>query len=347
MTATLPSITSEDRRRVATAAVEAYNVSTRATYGAGLKLYMDVCDAKGIPDSERAPASRELLAVFLAQLVGAYSASAAKNYYSGLRAWHIIHGLAWPDDRLRLDALLRAAANMAPEGATQSQKQPYMVDDLRRIQAQLNRDVPLDAAVAAVANVLFFGLGRLGELTIRKHKDFSAAVHVTIRGLSTGTDREGRPVWNLFIPKTKVARNGEKIQWARQVGLIDPVDALDSHLRLNQPTAQEHLFTYQTTYRNGRRKRIPLTRDAFLERIRKAAADAGVPPLGGHAFRIGGTLEYLLRQVPFEVVKAHGRWKGDSFQLYLRRHSQILAPFLQAIPETHAGFVGSMLPRVR
>lgn len=72
-----------------------------------------------------------------------------------------------------------------------------------------------------------------------------------------------------------------------------------------------------------------------------------MPPLGGHAFRIGGTLEYLLRQVPFEVVKSHGRWKGDSFQLYLRKHSQILAPFLPAVPETHAGFVGSMLPRVR
>ncbi|KAH9913276.1 hypothetical protein B0H21DRAFT_669165, partial [Amylocystis lapponica] len=55
----------------------------------------------------------------------------------------------------------------------------------------------------------------------------------------------------------------------------------------------------------------------------------GWAPLKGHGLRIGGTLEYLLRGRPFEVVKAIGRWSGDSFQLYLRKHAVILAPYLQ------------------
>ena len=48
--------------------------------------------------------------------------------------------------------------------------------------------------------------------------------------------------------------------------------------------------------------------------------------------RIGATLEYLLRGVPFDVVKSIGRWSGDSFKLYLRKHAVILAPYLQNAP---------------
>lgn len=337
----------QDRAQVTQASVEAFNVSTRATYGAGLKLYMEVCDAKDIPDRDRVPASKELVAVFLAQLVGAYSASAAKNYYSELRAWHIIHGFGWHEDRLQFDVLLRAAVAMALEESTQSKKPPYTVEALEKIAAQLDRAVPLDAVVAATANILFWGLGRLGELTVKKQKEYSPLIHVRITDFSESVDRDGNPVWSLRIPRTKVAPRGERLQWGRQTGLMDAVAAMENHIAVNNPGPQEHLFTYQTVYKNGRRRRIPLVRDVFVARIRSAAREAGVPSLAGHAFRVGGTLEYLLRKVPFEVVKSHGRWKGDAFQLYLRKHSQILAPYLQAVPELQAAFIGSMLPRVR
>lgn len=227
------SLSGDDCSRITRVAVEAFDASTRATYGAGCKLFMEVCDVKNIPDRDRAPASKELIAAFLAQLVGAYSASTAKNYYAGIRAWHIIHGFPWPEDRLRLDVLLKAAAKRAPATSAQSQKKPYTVEDLQKIQSQLDRTVPLDAAVAAAANILFFGLDRLGEVTVRNQKSFSVTVHVTVSGLSEGRDREGRPVWSLFIPWTKVAPTGEKIQWARQNGLTDPVSALAEHRQLN------------------------------------------------------------------------------------------------------------------
>jgi hypothetical protein len=58
-----------------------------------------------------------------------------------------------------------------------------------------------------------------------------------------------------------------------------------------------------------------------------------------HAFWVGGTLEYLLQGVPFEVVKSHGRWKGDAFQLYLCKHAQVVASYIQANPEHHVNFV--------
>ncbi|KAG2339249.1 hypothetical protein BDR05DRAFT_892094 [Suillus weaverae] len=58
----------------------------------------------------------------------------------------------------------------------------------------------------------------------------------------------------------------------------------------------------------------------------------GGESLKAHGIRIGGTLEYLLRGVPFETVKTMGRWHSDSFQVYLRKHAVILAPYLQDHP---------------
>ncbi|KAG1829990.1 hypothetical protein EV424DRAFT_1378728 [Suillus variegatus] len=56
---------------------------------------------------------------------------------------------------------------------------------------------------------------------------------------------------------------------------------------------------------------------------------AGLGNLKGHGLRIGGTLEYLLRGVPFDVVKSMGRWSSEAFTVYLRKHALILAPYLQ------------------
>ncbi|KAG2747464.1 hypothetical protein P692DRAFT_20690766, partial [Suillus brevipes Sb2] len=76
----------------------------------------------------------------------------------------------------------------------------------------------------------------------------------------------------------------------------------------------------------------PLTRSAFLSRLDRTATQLGMESLNGHGLRIGGTLEYLLRGVPFETVKSIGRWKGDAFVGYLRQHAVILAPYLQDSP---------------
>ena len=251
---------------------------------------MEICDEKGIPDRDRAPASKDLIAVFLSQLVGAYSASAAKNYYAALRAWHIIHRLSWPDDKLQFHNLLHAASADAPPSSRQSAKQPYTVQALEQIVTQLDATKPLEAAVAAAAMILFWGLGRLGELTVRTQKDFSDEHHVQITHWKEETDREGRRVWSLFIPRMKVAPRGESIQWAHQEGAADPVRAFQSHRELNRPRQGEHLFAYTINYRSGGSRRVPLTRSAFLKCFKAAATRAGVRNLTGHAFRVGGTL---------------------------------------------------------
>lgn len=65
----------------------------------------------------------------------------------------------------------------------------------------------------------------------------------------------------------------------------------------------------------------------------------------GHGIRIGATLEYLLRGVPFDAVKVIRRWKSDAFLLYLRKHAEIMAPYMQ--PELHRELMNYTIPPVR
>ncbi|KAF8800013.1 hypothetical protein BYT27DRAFT_7118785, partial [Phlegmacium glaucopus] len=75
-----------------------------------------------------------------------------------------------------------------------------------------------------------------------------------------------------------------------------------------------------------------LTRSEFLKCVNSAATSLGMPSLKGHGIRIGATLEYLLRGIPFDVVKSIGLWSSEAFVLYLRKHAVIVAPYIQGTP---------------
>jgi hypothetical protein len=72
-----------------------------------------------------------------------------------------------------------------------------------------------------------------------------------------------------------------------------------------------------------------------------------MPDLKGHSLRIAGTLHYLLKGVPFGVVKTIGHWSSESFTIYLRHHALILAPFLQQQLRLLDDFRCYILPPVR
>ncbi|PSS36998.1 hypothetical protein PHLCEN_2v1140 [Hermanssonia centrifuga] len=129
--------------------------------------------------------------------------------------------------------------------------------------------------------------------------------------------------------------HSEDITWAAHPsGPIDLEQELENHFRVNNPMPNEHLFSFQKGCSHS-----PLSRKVFLNRLKVAAKNASVPEPSGHSFRIGGTLEYLLAGVSFETVKVAGRWKRDAFLIYLRRHAQILTPYLHEKQQLHASFL--------
>ena len=62
------------------------------------------------------------------------------------------------------------------------------------------------------------------------------------------------------------------------------------------------------------------------------AAALGEDDLKGHGIRIGGTLEFLLCGVPFNVMRSLGPWSSDAFSLYLCQHAIVITPYIQDYP---------------
>lgn len=344
-----PSLTSDDALFISGKLSKGLREKTLAGYGSGLMLFHIMCDTKNIPEAQCAPASRDLISLFLAEMIGWYAKSTINNYLWGLRAWHTVHRFDWAVDETQLATMLQAAANLEPESSTRPPREPYTIDILTRVVAQLSHTDSLDVAVSAAALSLFWGMGRASEHTVPTLKSFDPAIHVQLKHISEASDRSSRAtVTNIHIPYTKCGKTaGEDIFWAPQPGPLCPDTALKRHILINTPAPTEHLFVH--THRKGRAvSRRPLSKAVFIARLRKAAVAAGInAPPKGHAFRIRGTLEYLLRGVPFDVVKAKGRWASDAFRVYLRKHASIMAPYVQADPLVQESIVRYSMPPVR
>lgn len=340
-----------DYQRVTEVMSHAWEESTRESYGAGLLVFHVYCDSKDIPETARAPASQPLISSFIASLAASYSGKTIANYLHGVRAWHILHGIRWCLNQAETEAMLRAAEKLTPANAKRKQRRPYTTDFITAIRNQLKLDTPLDAAVYACLTTCFWASARLGEFTVPRLDNFDPSKHVTKRGIKRDEDRLGNKVTVLHIPKTKAAPvEGEDVFWAKQNDVTDPDDALTHHFRINNPPEDSHLFSYlagTSKSTRGVQRLQPLTKTKFLERVRKAAVAAKLEPLQGHGIRIGSTLEYLLRGMPFDVMKTKGRWASDAFTAYLRKHALILAPYIQANATVHRDFIRYTMPPIR
>jgi len=327
--------------------IHAWEENTRETYGSGLLVYHVFCDSKGTPESERAPAAQPLLSAFVANLAASYSGGTISNYFYGAQAWHILHGIPWRLEKAEMDTMLRAAEKLTPSTSKKKPRRPYTPDFIEALYHHLDLNNPLDAAVYACLTTCFYASACLGEFTVRKLEGFDSSKSVSRKHLSHNQDRNQLKVTVAHLPKTKASPlSGEDVFWAKQNGATDPDAALENHLRINNPSQECHLFAY--IHKRGSKLELrPLTKTKFLERVVKAARAANLEPLQGHGIRIGSTLEYLLRGIPFDVMKVQGRWAGDSFTLYLCKHAVIMAPYIQAIPAVNEAFIRYTMPPVR
>jgi hypothetical protein len=314
----------------------------KETYGAGLLVFHVYCDLNHIDEDKRCPVSSNLLLQFLSSCAGAYSGSSLANFAAGIKAWHLLHGRPWLVQPDELKATLGGATVLAPSASKRPKRQPFTPEFISTIRNHLNLDKPLDAAVFACMTTTFYCIARLGEFTVRTVKGFDPKKHVSRAGMVESTDRNGLPVTNFMLPSTKTSPlSGEGTYWAAQEGPTDPKAAMDNHIRVNAARPGDHLFAWK--HEKGLR---PLSKSEFLKKLSSTTTAAGLPDLKGHGLRIGGTLEYLLRGVPFDVVKTMGRWSSESFTLYLRDHAKIIAPYIQASPALEP-FTHYTMPPVR
>jgi hypothetical protein len=336
------NLTSADLERIREVMEDAWAGSTRETYGSGLLIFHVFCDKKNISEAQRAPASPILIASFIATLSGTYSGTAITNFVCGIRAWHVLHGMSWHMNTAEVDTLLKAAKKSAPPTSKRKKRQPYTIDFMISIRNNLDLTNPLHAAVFACLTTTFYAAARVGEFTTKTLKDFHPSKHVKPANVRVEVDRNGFSSTIFVLPITKSEPiNGEEVSWCKQNGDTDPEAALKHHLTTNTPPPNGPLFAY----RSGSSSKS-LTKTKFIKTLATAAIAAGRDPRQGHGIRIGATLEYLLRGTPFEVMKVKGRWASDAFLAYLRKHAQILAPYMQANPARHDEFIRVTMPPI-
>jgi len=324
-----PIVSESQLERILAVIDSSWAQSTKESYGAGLLLFHIFCDTHSIPEDQRCPVEPTLLLSFLSSCAGSYSGSTLSNYAAALRAWHLLHGRPWLVQPNELKAILDGATALAPPSSKRQQRLPFSPDLICAIRHNFNLANPLDAAVFACLTTTFYAIARLGEFTVPSTKHpFDPQKHISRSGISDATDRNNLQVKKFCLPRTKSSASGEDAFWAAQTGPSDPKAALENHLLINPAGPNDHLFAWMHPSAGLR----PLSKYQFLKRMSAAATASNIPNFKGHSLRIGGTLEYLLRGVPFDVVKSMGRWSGESFTIYLRHHANILAPYLQASP---------------
>ena len=290
-----------------------WSQSTHEAYGSGLLVWHVHCDKRSIPELLHAPVHHSYIASFIASLAGSYSRSTITNYLYRLWAWHLLHNVEWKLNTLKIEALLKGAAKLAPDSSKWKPRQPYTPDFILKVGDQLNHTLPLDASVYACLTNGFYSVVQVGELTVPRLNTFDPTKHVTPANLCTESNQNGMEVTVLHIPHTKAAPlEGKDVYWSCQHGPTDPCQALENHQQINNPGNGDHLFMYR-----HKGHLWPLTKHAFIKQVAEAAHTARLEPLQGHGIRISATLFYLLWGVPFEAMKVMGQWSSNTFLRYL------------------------------
>ena len=219
-------------------------------------------------------------------------------------------------------------------------RQPYNPDFITKVSKKLDLHLPFDAAIYTCLSISFYSVAQVSEVTVLQLNAFDPMKHIMPANLQTSSNQDGAEVTMLHIPHTKAAPlKYEDIYWSCHPGPTDPYEDLVNHKQINRLGDSNHLFAYC-----HKGKLRPLTKYAFVRWVADTARAAGLDSLQGHEIWIGTTLFYLLRGTPFEAVKVMGRWSSDAFLRYLRKHAQILAPYIQANLDIHHSFSHFIMP---
>ncbi len=282
-----------------------HEVATLRNYGAGLLRFHQFADKRGIPESQRMPASYLLLSAFVADAsVNKTPGKTIGAWMSGLRAWHEINSATWAGGD---EFVVHIKTATAKRGACPSRpkRRPVTLEHLFALHEGLQMTNSFDVAVWAVALCAFWGCCRLGELTIPSHNAFDERLHVAKSTHITFCRHLGGAESAQFhIPWAKMERHeGADLIFTAREDLC-PVQALRAHLEASKDVPGDApLFAFKTADLTW----APMVKDWFLKRCRDIWEPLHLDFIHGHSFRPGGATELLLAGVPPETVAKQGR----------------------------------------
>jgi hypothetical protein len=309
--------------RAQNVAVRAWEDTTKNSYGAGLGRWAEWCDACQIGEDNRMPISKYHLACFITDAAGSIGMSGFDNWMSGLRAWHVFHDMQWCGDDNYVQLVLKGAKKLAPTTSKHQPRLPVQFEHLEAIYDAMDFMNSYDAACWAVACSAFWGLARLGEITVSSKKPIDPMRNVQRKALITWSDCAGVKSVTLRLPWTKTSQRGADLilTFEEENAWACPYRAIQQHLSTNQGLPDEAPFFAFRTARGWE----PMVKRVLMDRFRSIWMRQGLLLPSGHSFCIGGTTYLLSRGTNPQVVQKLGRWSSDAFYLYWR-NTQLIIP---------------------
>lgn len=302
--------------------------STITAYVEGLAPWIAWCDLHGVPEAERLPVSTMHFVLFLAYLGRSHSHSLIQQIVIGLHGWHKVKNLPWNGPFAYGASVSGAAQILAPPSVKQL-RAPVTLMHLQALHSRLSFSNTFDCAVYATATTAFWGLCRLGELTIPSLTTFDSTRHISRRTHmeSKSVPDRGRSIF-FRIPWSKTTHHmGAQIMLVEESHCTDPLMALDHHILVNAAVPSSHgLFSYME---QGTPKYM--TRAHFLDRCTQTWLDAGLPPIHNPSFRMGGAVEHLRRGLSLDYLQVQGRWTSKMFRSYIIHLGEALTTGTAAI----------------
>ncbi|KZV60270.1 DNA breaking-rejoining enzyme [Peniophora sp. CONT] len=300
-------------------------LQTRGNYAAGLLRYAQFCNTLGVEEEDRFPVTQERMAMFITYQTG--KGADAGHFVDGLRMWMLINGVEWTRGPL-VNAALGAHQNFVPADARRPPRPPVTPEHLEALRERLDFEDPMHCAVFAAACVAFWGVCRLGEV-IPSGGVFDAERHVArsaVKFEQLDQAANGMKTLTFHIPFDKVKkRAGADIVLMNVKGKTSPIRALQWHLQVASPGLPGGVPLFAYVDKQAREGWSGLTRTRFLMTCDRVWREAGLPAIPyGHSFRIGGTTEYLIKEMDPDRVMMLGRWSSKAFLRYWRRVEKIV-----------------------
>lgn len=276
------------------------------------------------------PASEDLLSAFATVMAASkVSQETLNNWMSGLAAWHQINGLPWFGNGKPLRMTKVAVGKLAPTSSRHPKRSPVTYEHMVALREGLNLGNSFDVAVWAAATVAFWSCCRLGELLVISSNSFDSSRNVAQNASVTfKVLRHGERTACFHIPWSKTTHEkGADIIVTGNGESSDPFAALQHHMKVNVGASSDPnipLFAFRSTAT----KYTSLTKDKFMRRCDEIWKKSGMSSIKGHAFRIGGATELLLRGIHPDIVQVQGRWKSQAFLEYWRKIETVLPRFI-------------------
>lgn len=295
---------------------EALASSTKRSYQAGQKRYLDFCDNFGLPPF---PVNEPTLCYFAAYLgEEGLMATSIKCYLSSIRQLQLSLGM--PEVSItampRLKQILKGVGvARGKEGRSTQRKRPITPTILRHILSlKCDKEFggPTWEMFWGACCLAFFGFLRAGEVVPPSTQGYDPRYHLNFADLSANHKSHPTVIHvHIKASKTDPYRRGTTVVMGETKKDLCPVAALLGYLRTRGSGAGP-LFKFK----DGR----ILTKPTLVKWVQRALARLGYDEKGysGHSFRVVAATTAASVGIQDSIIKAMGRWESTAYLLYIR-----------------------------